>query len=357
MKFLIQRRCCFGLFLLTACLAGFAQGSPAPDWLATGELRWQCSPALISPRPGGDDPDVALKDPTVVFHDGWWHLFGTHRKQSGKVAMQYLKFRDWADAGRAERHPLVFLDSYHCAPQVFYFTPHRKWYLVYQAADAWNRPGATLPEHFTLAPVFSTTTNLADPKSWSAPQPMIVETPPGGKQPRWIDFWVICDDRKAHLFYTSDDGHFWRRETAKEKFPFGWSPVELVLQDTRQELFEASHTYKLKGRDQYLTIIEALGGDHRYYKAWLADRLEGPWRPLAATKQKPFAAAAVNVAHPAPRWTDSVSHGELLRSRSDETLEVDPAALRFVFQGVDRAGYTNRYSHIPWRIGLLEAKP
>ena len=55
-------------------------------------------------------------------------------------------------------------------------------------------------------------------------------------------------------------------------------------------IFEASHTYKLKGRRQYLTIVEAQGNRRRYYKAYLADRLEGPWKGLADTLAKPFAA-------------------------------------------------------------------
>jgi hypothetical protein len=55
-------------------------------------------------------------------------------------------------------------------------------------------------------------------------------------------------------------------------------PCELALQ---AKIFEASHTYKLKGRDQYLTIIEENG--QRYYKAYVAQRLDGKWTPLADT--------------------------------------------------------------------------
>jgi len=107
---------------------------------------------------------------------------------------------------------------------------------------------------------------------------MIVERKVDGKRPRWIDFWVICDEAKAHLFYTSDDGHFWRRETKKSDFPLGWSKPELVLKDTKDELFEASHTYKLKERDQYLTIIEAIGpGCDTTRPGWRTN-----WRALEA---------------------------------------------------------------------------
>jgi hypothetical protein len=334
------------LMKITACFFLAICGTLAADpaWLTTGDFRWKSTPPLITPAENAVDPDVALKDPTMVFHEGKWHLFATHRRASGKVDMQYLSFADWKDADKAPRHTLDFHDQYHCAPQVFFFTPHQKWYLIYQLADE--------KKSLKFAPYFSTTSDIADPKSWTKPQPMIEMLPEGGTKTKWIDFWVICDATKAHLLYTSDDGHFWRRETPKQSFPLGWSKPELLLKDTKEALFEASCTYKLKGRDQYLTIIEALGQGHRYYKAWLADKIEGPWKPLATTREKPF--AATEQITPPVDWTTSISHGELIRSSNDETLEIDPVDLRFVFQGVDDAGYkAPKYGSIPWKIGIL----
>jgi len=50
-----------------------------------------------------------------------------------------------------------------------------------------------------------------------------------------------------------------------------------------------------------------------------------------------------------------LSHGELLRDGCDEHLEVDPARLRFLFQGVlDRHRQGKSYGQIPWRLGMLE---
>ena len=333
------------LIILTFIILPALLSAADPAWLTTGEFHWKGSPPLIGPIETNADPDVALKDPTMVFDEGKWHLFATHRMASGKVDMQYLCFTDWEDADKATRHTLDIHDQYHCAPQVFYFTPHQKWYLIYQLADK--------DRALKFGPYFSTTTTIDDPKSWTKPQPMIESLPEGGTKTKWIDFWVICDATKAHLLYTSDDGHFWRRETPKQNFPLGWSKPELLLKDTKEALFEASCTYKLKDRDQYLTIIEALGQGHRYYKAWLADKIEGPWQPLATTREKPF--AAPNQLTPPSDWTTSISHGELIRSSNDETLEVDPTNLRFIFQGVDSEGYKgNKYGSIPWKIGILD---
>lgn len=324
--------------ILTTQVCGAAPGSAMTD----GKFAWKASGPLIDVGPGKDaaDPHVSIKDPTVVFHDGKWHLFTTLRMKSGKVDMEYLSFTDWPQANAAPRQILNFHDQYNCAPQVFYFTPHKKWYLVYQLADKTRVP--------PFGPCFSTTDNLSDPKSWTRHQPMVTNAP---AKPKWLDFWVICDAEKAHLFYTSLDGHMWRRETKKSDFPLGWSEQQLAIQG---DIFEASHTYKLKGMNKYLTIIEAQGGGGRYYKAYLADRLEGPWTGLADTFNKPFASKN-NVQQEKP-WTASISHCELLRSGVDETMEVDPANLRVLFQGASEEEYRRTgYGGIPWRLGILEA--
>ncbi|MFO0925024.1 MAG: non-reducing end alpha-L-arabinofuranosidase family hydrolase [Pirellulales bacterium] len=343
--------------ILVGMLAGSAPVSAQTGtFLDKGSLQWRCSPPWIAADSQAAEPEVALKDPTVVSFQNRWHVFATHRMKSGKVDMQYLQFEKWEEAGQAKRHPIHFQEAYHCAPQVFYFRPHQKWYLIFQAASNWLHPGQTLPEHFTLAPVFSTTDTIDDPRSWSPMQRMKVEGVGGIERPKWIDFWVICDEAKAHLFYTRDDGTFWRSETSIDNFPQGWNEPVLVLQDTKDELFEASHTYKVRGTNRYLTLIEAIGKGKRYYKAWVADSLEGAWQPWLATSKNPFADAQLNVESSSP-WTTSVSHGELIRSGIDERLEIDGDRLRFVFQGVDDAGYgRNAYGGIPWKIGILEQR-
>jgi hypothetical protein len=227
----------------------------------------------------------------------------------------------------------------YCAPQVFYFRPHKKWYLIYQIADKKHKP--------PFGPGYSTSTDLGDPKSWSKPEWLFPDPPQGQK---WLDFWVICDRAKAHLFFTSLDGRMWHSETGLADFPAGWSAPKVAIQ---ADLFEASHTYKLKGLAKYLTIVEAQGDRRRYYKAYLADRLEGPWRGLADSREKPFAAFS-NV-RPEEEWTTNISHGELVRTGHDETMEVDPANVRFVFQGASDPEYRgNPYGKIPWRLGILE---
>lgn len=327
-----------GCSSLLACV--FALGNadaPLPD-----RFLWKASPPLVAPQPVDGDEKHAIKDPSVLFYDDHWHLFCTVRGRKRTHGIVHLRFKDWAQAAQATHTMLPMHPGFFAAPQVFFFRPHQRWYLICQASDeAWSP---------AYQPAFATTTDLADPRTWSRLKPLGVRKPEGASA--WLDFWVICDERHAYLFFTSLDGKMWRCRTPLEQFPHGWSDPVLALQG---DIFEASHTYRLQGQERYLTLIECQNGHGwRYYKAYVADRLDGPWQPLAATRDNAFASMN-NVIHPKERWTDAISHGELIRAGVDERLEVDPARLRFVFQGVlDAQRQGKSYGDIPWRLGLLE---
>jgi hypothetical protein len=332
------RKCALTLLLASAALAGDAarpdEGFELPE-------RWEYSAPLLSPEPRKTDRSRAQKDPTVVRHDGKWHVFMTV-KLPGRTAIEYTSFDRWEDANTSKRTLLKLTDrDYFGAPQVFWFEPHKRWVLVFQSG---------VPDADKMWVAHSTTTDISDPASWTPAAPIL----DGGKDdPRpegGLDYWFICDDRRAYLFFTSLNGKLWRTSTEIGKFPKGFGRCEVALQGA---FFEASHTYRLKGLDRYLTLIEE---DHRrHYKAWIADRLDGEWRPLAVTEDRPFAGAK-NIG-PAPgveAWTDNVSHGELLRDGIDQTLTVDPKNLRFLFQGMLESQKAGKpYGDFAWRIGLL----
>ncbi|MCP5520341.1 MAG: glycoside hydrolase [Verrucomicrobiales bacterium] len=327
--------CCLG-----AGLFGMANAQKQAASFQLPEL-WEYSRPLIAPARREVNPSHAQKDPSIVFHDGWWHVFMTV-KLPGKSAIEYCTFRSWDEANASKRTLLEISDSeYYCAPQVFHFRPHQKWYLVYQMG---------VPGTDKMWVAYSTTSDINDPASWTRARPIL----DGGKSdPRAVgglDYWIICDEQRAYLFFTSLNGKMWRLWTRLEDFPSGFDHCELALQ---ARVFEASHTYRLKGMDQYLTIIEENG--RRFYKAYVADQLDGEWRPLADTAEHPFAGYA-NI-RPGSRvepWTDNISHGELVRDGCDETLTVDPNHLRFVFQGMWEKDKTGRgYGQFQWRIGML----
>jgi hypothetical protein len=326
------------IFAASTALAAEATAADAPA-LPTA---WRASPPLVACEPGRENPCISVKDPTVVHDGGRWHVFMTVRSERPPVHTEYMSFERWEDADKAPRHVFTWVGRYCCAPQVFYFRPHKKWYLVFQVGEPQRQ--------LKLQPEFVTTETPADPASWSRPQLFFPDAEPKGVS-KWLDFWVICDEARAYLFFTSLDGNLWRMWTPLEKFPLGFDHCELAL---KADIFEAAHIYRMGERGLYLALIEAQGpGGRRYYKAYTAERLDGAWKPAADTYARPFAGAA-NVRFDGPAWAESISHGELLRASNDERLIVDPANLRFLFQGctdADRAG--KGYGAIPWRLGIL----
>ncbi|MBN1805188.1 MAG: hypothetical protein JW837_08060 [Sedimentisphaerales bacterium] len=59
--------------------------------------------------------------------------------------------------------------DYYCAPQVFYFRPHKRWCLIYQT----GAPGLN-----KMWVAYSTTTDITNPHSWTPAMPIL----DGGKK-------------------------------------------------------------------------------------------------------------------------------------------------------------------------------
>ena len=309
-------------------------------------FHWHSTPALILPKPDADHDVSAVKDPSVVYAKGRYHIFMT-TAGSGGWGLAEVSFKDWADAPNA---PVSYLDrsgigrGYRAAPQVFYFAPQHLWYLIFQGGD----------------PQYSTTADIDDPLSWSSPKPFFQHPPDILKNDKgetgWLDFWNICDDQKCYLFNTDDGGHFFRSETSITEFPNGYGKTVMVMRSAKPaDLFEAGMTYKVAGTNKFVTMIEAAGPRGRYFRSWVSDSLDGTWQPLAAELGHPFAGADT-VTFDGPRWSGDVSHGELVRVSNDQTLKIDPCRpLRFLYQGVDPSVHVSEYIKLPYRLGLLTA--
>jgi hypothetical protein len=304
-------------------------------------LQWKSTGVLVKPVSDANHTIVSVKDPTIVRYNDRWHIYATVYSTSAKTwNMVYLNFKDWSEAPNAK---LYYMDQnpnlrgYHCAPSLFYFRPHKKWYLVFQSQQ----------------PQYCTTDDISRPETWTRPQNFFDRQP--ASMPRLpIDYHVICDDTHAYLFFTGDDGNFYRSRTRIEDFPKGMSDPQIAIQDQRSNLFEASITYKIKGTNTYLTLIEALS-PARYYRAWTSNRLDGQWTPVpdANSWQKPFAGINnVTSADGMTPWTRDISHGELIRDGYDETMIIDPNNLQLLYQGRDPAS-GGRYELLPYQLGLL----
>jgi hypothetical protein len=93
---------------------------------------WEYTAPLIAHEKRESNPSRAQKDPTVVFYGGKWYVF-MMVKLPGKSAIEHRSFNKWDQADSSGRTILkVRNNDYYCVPQVFYFTPHKKLYLVYQ---------------------------------------------------------------------------------------------------------------------------------------------------------------------------------------------------------------------------------
>jgi GH35 family endo-1,4-beta-xylanase len=303
-------------------------------------LEWESSGTLVKPVSDETHSIVSVKDPTVVRYENKWHIYATTANTRGHWSMVYLSFSDWSEAAKAKPYYLdnnPNLRGYHCAPQVFYFRPHKKWYLIFQSQQ----------------PQYSTTDDLSKPETWTKPENFF-DTKPTSAPRLWIDYWMICDDTHAYLFFTGDNGRVYRSRTRIEDFPKGMSDPEIVIEGPRNDVFEGSMTYKIEGTHTYLTLVEAMG-PARYYRAWISDRLDGEWTPVhdADTWQKPFAGINnVTFEDGVTPWTRDISHGELIRDGYDETLTIDPNNLQLLYQGRDPA-INGRYDQLPYRLGLL----
>ncbi len=341
------------VWLLFAAYSQAQSSAPvASSPLETGKFKWRVGPALLAVDPhrlppSPEHPWVAIKDPSIVRYQGSWHLFCTLRKSQegdGRIRIGYLNFTDWSQAAQAQWSVLNLTMGYHGAPQIFFFEPHQKWYLIYQAVDE--------TRGLKYGPCYSTSDDLSDPNSWTLPEPLYA-VKQGAKA--GLDYWVICDDTQAHLFFTTLDGRMWRSETSLANFPnAGWADPVVALE---ADIFEASHTYKLLDHEQYLTMVEAQAGKRRYFKAFISDSLSGQWRPLASTPEQPLV-SPVNVVNQDQSWATSYSHGEFVRVGSNQKLEIDLEGLQLLFQGANDAEYQQgNYGQIPWRLGRLDLQP
>jgi endo-1,4-beta-xylanase len=310
-------------------------------------LAWSASAPLLEPVSDAAHDLVAVKDPTVVRYDNRWHVYASSVTRSGVYGMVYTSFEDWAGAPSAGWYHMdqtPGFDTYVAAPQLFYFTPQNKWYLVFQSGP----------------PMYSTADEPGDPTRWTRPAPFYESTPAViTANDGWLDFWVICDDAFCHLFFSDDHGRWYRSKTAVADFPNGFGDPIVVMQDEEAgRLYEASNVYQVAGTNQYLALIEAYDSTsnfRRYFRSFTAESLDGPWQPLRDSGNTPFAGKS-NVTFEGAAWTDDISHGELIRAGYDERLTIDACRFAYLFQGFDPATDTSEYNSIPWKLGLLTSK-
>jgi endo-1,4-beta-xylanase len=333
-----------GLALL-ASVAMSTIGAEAAIGLPSS-FQWKSSGPLIAPTSDASHSILSIKDPSIVFFKGRWNVYASIANSMGNYSLVYTSFRDFRRAGSA---PQFFLDTnpnigtgYRAAPQLFFFAPQRKWYLVYQTGAGGS---------------FSTADDPTRPDTWSTPRNFYSAMPDIIKQNIgngfWVDFWVICDSANCFLFSSDDNGHLYRSQTTVADFPNGFGNTVIALSDpNRFSVFEASNVYRVEHTHTFLLLVEAIGSDgHRWFRSWTSTSLDGTWTGLANAEDNPFA-RSTNVNFDGTPWTSDISHGEMIRDGIDQTLTIDAHHLRYLYQGVDPTVHVS-YNFLPWRLGLL----
>lgn len=335
--------------------------------------RWNVSAPLFSARHDHSLDNVAVKDPSIVYYQGKYHLFYTAKSKTN--CGNKTKFSTgcaYASAGTLDKlndAKRFNIDSIAgmpvIAPQIFYFEPHNLWYLIAHTPEVKGYLSA-------LKPVYLTNTNIENVFGWSEAKEIKTGKSDDGF---WIDFWVICDDQHAYLFYSGQNGSLFRLDCPLNAFPEGFSKSQPKIALSQQDadnsgswkMFEAAHIYHVKKENRYLALLEGAyhhpvrTGDvdsrNRFIFGMTTDSLNGKWERIEFEKDEFLAEAKNLFSEDGSRsHYTQVSHPELIRSGFNQKLEIENFDLTMVFQSFDGSKIPDsyHYNELPWELALMK---
>ena len=316
--------------LILAIIASTAL-SPSFFGEVVAEPTWNTADPIFNCNPG---TGIAAKDPSIIFSNGSYHMFYTVHITPSRTDIFYATAPKLRDLNGAVKTRVMG----GAAPQVF--THDGIWYMIHNGVN------------------FSTNEKLG-PSGWKFNGPLCKNVPKSKNGP--IDPWVICDEEKAYLFYSRDDGTLNMTWEPLSDFPNQdkWS-THVVAIDQRPNLnniFEAGHIYRSRADKQYYLQIEGLGGAKgRKLALFTTGKLDQEWRLVSNNW-----ASKDNLRFPnGNKWSDCVSHPEAIRANATMTMEInDINESTWIFMGVTGPDMGKAfksgggYGGIPWQLGLM----
>jgi Glycosyl hydrolase family 62 len=288
-------------------------------------FKWTSTGPLAQPKSGW----VSLKDFSCVVYNKQYIVYMSRVNSAGSsYSGAMMTFGNWSEMATAPQYSIPVGGV---APTLIYFTPKKIWVLMYE----WG------PWPFT----YLTSTDPTNPSGWSAPHKLY-----DGSS---IDETVICNSTTAYLFFANDNGNIYRASMPIGDFPSAFTNPKTIMTDTKANLFEAVQVYAVKGTNQYLMLVEAMGSAGRYFRSFTATDLGGSWTPLAASESTPFAGKANVTFSDGNAWTSDISSGDLVRTNPDETQTIDLSHLQFLYQGLGPHAAGLSYNQLPWLPGVL----
>ncbi len=244
-------------------------------------FKWTSTGPLAQPKSGW----VSLKDFSCVVYNNQYIVYMSRVNNAGNYGGAMMTFTDWSQMATATQYSMPVGGV---APTLDLFHPEED-----------------LGSHVRVGPVAFQLPDLDRPH-----QPVGLVGPTRSlRGTAAIDETVICNSTTAYLFFANDNGNIYRASMPIGDFPGTFTNPTTIMTDTKANLFEAVQVYTVKGTNQYLMLVEAMGRAGRYFRSFTATDLAGSWTPLAASESNPFAGKANVTFSDGNAWTSDISSG------------------------------------------------
>lgn len=260
-----------------------------------------------------------IGEPSLVKHNNEYHLFYSSESNSSsteQMGIFYTSATSIDQLNTSSRFPL-FKNGIR-SPQVFYFTPKKRWYLF---ADS----------KIDNSAVFASNSSIKNTEGWTELRKLELATEIGKS-------YVIADSTDVYLFYSTPEDKLLYRKTEIENFPEGLSDSKEYktvllgsynnncLSDDIPNIY-----YSLKD-EKYIALMEckkATKNSGTEIKSFTADSLNGQWTMTSIIDIKKD---NIYNADGSKANIHTIKNPEILRSGVNQFMEINGDASKIIYQ-------------------------